>query len=285
MSTLFPEEEKVVEIQGYDALEWAIKEYDPSHIFGLFSGGHDSLCACHVASKHPRFSGCVHINTTIGIPETRQFVRDTCQKFRWPLKEYSPPVSYRDIVLKWGFPGPAGHTVIYNRLKERCLRSLIREYKKGFKDRIILVTGVRKAESRRRMGYVETIQRAGATVWVAPIAEWTNDIKAKYIVDNLLPRNPVVDLLGMSGECLCGAFAGSKTGSSELELALIRSHFPEAAAVIDNLEADARTARVPCKWGVPPPAIDDPYQQAILFEGLVNSRYDLCSSCIAQRSG
>jgi tRNA(Ile)-lysidine synthase TilS/MesJ len=35
-----------------------------SHLFGLFSGGHDSLCATHVASRHPRFTRAAHINTT-----------------------------------------------------------------------------------------------------------------------------------------------------------------------------------------------------------------------------
>ena len=34
----------------------AIEKYKPARILGLFSGGHDSLTAVHVAARHPQFS-------------------------------------------------------------------------------------------------------------------------------------------------------------------------------------------------------------------------------------
>ncbi|MBX9583427.1 MAG: hypothetical protein K2X87_24260 [Gemmataceae bacterium] len=108
-------------------LNRAVGEHRPVKVFALFSGGHDSLCAAHVASRTPRFDGCVHVDTSTGVPQTLEFVRATCRAHGWPLREYRPPMSYEDIVLRWGFPGPAGHPMMYGRLKERCLRQLVRE--------------------------------------------------------------------------------------------------------------------------------------------------------------
>lgn len=233
--------------QSLDIIDAAIRDNPASHLFGMFSGGHDSLCATHLASQHPAFTRAVHINTTIGIEETRQFVRRVSMERQWRLAEYSPPVSYRDIVLKHGFPGPGGHQITYARLKERCVRRLVREHKQYFKDRIGLVTGVRLSESTRRMGHVKPVQREGAQLWIAPILHWSDDDKLEYMARYELPRNRVVDILCMSGECLCGAFAKKE------ELIEIEISFPETAAEIHALQRDAEAAGVHAKWGVRPP--------------------------------
>src|SRR5262245_60108458 len=107
--------------EGKAILAEAAERYGPVKVFALFSCGRESLCSAHLASTTPPFNSCVHINTGIGIEQTREFVRATCAKHGWPLLEYHSPVSYEEIVLRWGFPGPAGHTLVYNRLKERCL--------------------------------------------------------------------------------------------------------------------------------------------------------------------
>lgn len=57
-------------------VRWPFIDYEPSAVYGLFSGGHDSLCSTHIASTMPNFKGVVHANTGIGIEETREFVRD-----------------------------------------------------------------------------------------------------------------------------------------------------------------------------------------------------------------
>ncbi len=243
---------------GLAILARAVESFRPVKVFALFSGGHDSLCSTHLASRSPRFDGCVHIDTGTGIEETRAFVRATCAKHGWPLREYRPPMSYEDIVLRWGFPGPAGHSLVYGRLKERCLRQLVREHKSARGDRVLLVSGIRRQESRRRMGYVEPVQPDRARVWAAPLLNWSHDDKYAYLAANALDRNPVVERLCMSGECLCGAFA--RKG----ELDEIAFWYPEAAARIRALEARAAAAGVPCRWGhaphagkrtVPPPAV------------------------------
>jgi len=80
---------------------------------------------------------------------------------------------------------------------------------------------------------------------------WTKEDMAVYraIADEKsdpVPFNSVSDALGMSGECLCGAFAPKG------ELDRIRIWYPNTAAEIDNLEIEVRAAghKEPfCIWG------------------------------------
>jgi 3'-phosphoadenosine 5'-phosphosulfate sulfotransferase (PAPS reductase)/FAD synthetase len=256
-------------IEAKAIIDEAVEQYQPSHIFGLFSGGHDSLCATHIACQHLYFRGAVHINTGIGVEETRQYARKTSQEQRWQFKEYHPPVAYDDIILSHGFPGPGSHFYMYVRLKERCIDELVREHKRNRNDRIMLVTGVRLEESDRRMGHVEPIVRKGSRVWVSPILNWTSDDKNDYININSLPRNPVVAALCMSGECLCGAFA--RPG----EMTEIETFYPKTAERIRNLERRAAEAGVHAKWGVRPPKPKDTEQPGPL-------PMELCWSCEAK---
>lgn len=228
-------------------LDEAIEEHGLEILFALFSGGHDSLIAAHLVSQYRQFKAAAHIPTTIGIPETRQFVRETCDEQGWPLEEVSGPRSYRSLVMQYGFPGPGGHLYMYSWLKQRAVRKLVRAHKAQHRDRIGLVTGVRRAESVRRMGHVEPIYRDGAQVWIAPLIDFTDDDKNAYIGLHQLRRNPVVANLCMSGECLCGAFA------HEGELAEIALFYPAVACEIRRLMADAKAAGVHDRWGERPP--------------------------------
>lgn len=249
--------------QSHAIIDEALQLHPASHLFGMFSGGHDSLCSSHVTSLHPAFSGVAHINTTIGVEETHQFVRDTSARYGWGLVEYTAPVSYRDIVLKHGFPGPGGHLFMYTRLKERCVQFLVRDHKTHWKDRIGLVTGVRLSESVRRMGNVEPISRNGGQLWIAPILHWTDEDKALYMERFQIVRNAVVDDMCMSCECLCGAFA------KEGELTALRYHYPETAKLIEGLQEEAAEAGVHAAWGTRPPG----KRKAPTMGGM------LCSDC------
>lgn len=238
----------------YEIVDAAIREWNPNQVFGLFSGGHDSLCACHIASKHPEFSGCVHIDTGIGIEETRRYVRDTCEENGWPLIELRPPETYQELVIDQGFPGPAHHWKMYQRLKERCIRQLLRDHvdPNDRRRKMVLVSGRRRNESKRRMKTTTKPITTGLKnpspriVWVNPIIDWMSSEKDQYIKDNGLERNSVVDTLCMSGECLCGAFA--KPG----ELNEIRLFYPAAAAEIDRIARLVSEAGQHSRWGERP---------------------------------
>lgn len=257
-------------------LDIAVRRFKPVAVFGMFSGGHDSLVACHLAANHPATRDIfkvAHINTGIGIEQTREFVRTTARDFGWELLEYRAidlGQDYDELVLERGFPGPFAHRKMYNRLKERGMRALVRDVKGKSSDRVLLVTGVRKAESVRRMGTVEPINREGARVWVAPIAWFGDAEKNTYIADHDLPRNEVVDLLHMSGECLCGAFA--KPGELEwMEFC----GFTEEVDRIKRLQVRAEAAGVPCRWGERPPKESDPTQ--------IDAAGPLCVGCDNRR--
>ena len=248
----------------------ALDTYEPEAVYALFSGGHDSLCSTRLATLATRFRSVVHINTGIGVRQTREYVRDTCRTQGWPLLELHPPpftpakekrrpgIDYENLpayvacILHYGFPGPAGHRLVYNRVKERCLRALRRHTfgrrrKKG--QTMLLVGGMRRQESTRRMGNAEamSLEPSEGRAWCAPLLNWSAEDKNAYIARNGLPRNPVVEKLCMSGECLCGAYARPQ------ELVEIEAAYPEAAAEIRRLQELAKRAGVHCEWGKPPP--------------------------------
>lgn len=247
-------DEQLIE-DAFTVLDEAHAEHNPRAWFTLFSGGHDSLTACAVAFEWAKARGielsAAHIRTGTGIPDTTEFVKATCAAQGWPLRIFDPPVPYEDIVLEYGFPGPAQHGLMYQRLKERCLRQLVREAKQDFHDRIGLVTGVRSDESLRRMRHVDRIQRDGAQVWAAAIWNWSKIECANFsFKERGLERNPVVDLIHMSGECLCGAFA--RPG----EMQEIEGWFPAHADWLHELERKvAEKGLRAWRWGVRPPRI------------------------------
>lgn len=249
-----------------DVIDQAITEHNPSHVFALFSGGHDSLAVTKVASLHARFSGVVHCNTGIGIEETREFVRETCRTQGWPLIELCAPEGlYERECLEHGMPGgPMQHGIMYQKLKDDQLRRFVREHKRFRGDRVGLVTGVRVQESERRMKvHPEPIRREGAQLWINPILTWSGIDVSRFIDANGLQRNPVVDKLHRSGECLCGALARPQ------ELDEIGFWYPEVARRIHALEQQCHARGLPSRWGSTQVRPVDPGQQWL----------PLCQSC------
>jgi 3'-phosphoadenosine 5'-phosphosulfate sulfotransferase (PAPS reductase)/FAD synthetase len=92
-------------------LDKAYIEHNPVAIFLMFSGGHDSLTATHVgatwANERRIPFKVAHINTGIGIEQTREFVRETCSEHEWPLVELHADreeQTYEYIVRRYGKP-------------------------------------------------------------------------------------------------------------------------------------------------------------------------------------
>lgn len=245
-----------------DFLQSQIRKYQPIAVFGLFSGGHDSTTSTYIASCQPQFTAAVHINTGIGVKRTNQFVHDTCKARGWRLIELKAsentyadgrpnPMIYKELVLKYGFPGPAGHGFMYVKLKERALHRLCRQFgasarKKKF---IMFVGGCRSKESVRRMGNVEPVQERGREIWVNPIHDWSKCDTSDLMAMAGIERNPVVDLIHKSGECLCGAFA--KPGELD-ELAM----WPETREAYDeiiSLQSEVAKTGNHAIWGTRPP--------------------------------
>lgn len=273
-------------------------------VFWLSSGGSDSGNLGHL--MRGRYDGVLHVNTGVGIAETTQYVRDVAWEWGDTIHELRPKNSYRDLVLGhviastgpnagkravWqGFPGPAGHKVMYRHLKDEPLmrfrRELLGDQKRlARKDRkrVIYLGGMRWAETERRFRNAEAIDADGSIVWVSPLVHWTDAHMREYrarhrcnlphqhakhmlCYDNALPLNEVTTHLHMSGECLCGAFA--KPG----ELEEIEFFYPGATKPLRDLEQEAAAAGIPaCRWGKKPPGQTNGTSPA----------GRLCSSCVA----
>lgn len=222
------------------------------------SGGNDSVAVAHWMMNNVDGCEVVHCNTGIGIKRTREFVRDTCATYHWPLTEIRAKEDcgqdYRALVVEFGFPGPAGHQMMYNHLKDRCIEKLVRDAKAHLtggakrKARVMIATGIRKDESQRRMGYgLRVVNRRGAQVWTNPIYWWTASQRDAYRAAHRLPTNPISAALGMSGECLCGAYA--HPGEKEL----VRAVCPETGAELDDIERDVLAAGHTWGWEGRPP--------------------------------
>jgi len=232
----------------------AIEMYDPIAIYVGFSGGNDSRLVAHWMMNN--VPGCkpFHANTGIGIERTRIFVRETCASYGWDLREIHAErdcgQSYDDLCIKYGFPGPDGHQMMYSRLKERAVRMLVREAKQGHHRhaKVLIASGIRHDESIIRMGYAgREINKVGAQVWINPMYWFSKEERDEYNVNSGMPENPVTKELGMSGECGCGAFAHPG------ELERWRAVDPSFGARIDALQQKVLDKGYSWSWEGRPP--------------------------------
>lgn len=267
-------------------LDQTVAQLHPRYVIALFSGGGDSTVSTHLAAQHPDFSFALKIDTGIGVEQTNQYVRDMCATWGVELREYAAvnytradgtpdPQVYRELVLRWGFPGPAGHNLMFQRLKERALRQCLRDLNMKRGEVALLVSGCRAAESVRRMANTEPLQHWEGRKWfVAPIWKFSAQDTRQYMRDHNITPNPVAALIHKSGECLCGAFA--KSG----ELAELEVWFPNVASEIRAIEAEARAAGFPWGWEDSPPKWFTRHRNGQAFLPGMIPEGVLCSSCV-----
>lgn len=239
----------------------AIEEHNPVAIYLALSGGNDSRVTTHVSlpllANDPRFRGAVLVDTGIALPEAHESVREYAASVGVPLMiQQTPrgPAEYEGFVLQHGFPGPAQHHRMYQRLKERAIRVVTAKAKAGHSrmDRVMFVSGVRKYESKRRVNLTEPVQRDGGRVWVNPLFWWTTPERNAYQSATRIERNPISEIIcGSSGDCLCGAMADP---DGDKEMASLETWFPDSGKRLRDLERRAAAAGVWCKWGHKPPS-------------------------------
>jgi 3'-phosphoadenosine 5'-phosphosulfate sulfotransferase (PAPS reductase)/FAD synthetase len=230
----------------------AIEQYEPAHIFCMYSGGDDSLTASHFGYSQlgDLIDAAAYINTGIRLIENADYVPSVCKLLGWDFLEYRAKDQgqhYEELVMAYGFPGPDHHTKMFNRLKERAIRALRNDHPGGH---VMLISGMRKQESARRMRLkAEPIQKDGRLIWCAPFFYWDHDQIRDYRAAHLshVPKNPAREYLCMSGECLCGAYA--RKG----ELVQIETFFPETGRYLRDLERRVRGAGFPWGWDESPP--------------------------------
>ncbi len=238
--------------EAADHVADAKREHCPVKTFLLLSGGNDSMVLLDRCAHE--CDAVVHVNTGIGIQDTSEFVHEQCRVRKLRLIEMAPPVPYDQLVLdpqRWnGFPG--NHTFAYGNLKGEAIRQVARAAKRTKRDRVLFLTGLRRAESERRKRLYTPIDVRGSQVWVNPLFSWSNEEMHEYRKATRLPQNPVSATMHMSGECLCGSRA-RKGEREEWEFfypTFIRTR-------IEPLEAEARRRGLKYpRWGwiheVPP---------------------------------
>ncbi|MFB7671322.1 phosphoadenosine phosphosulfate reductase family protein [Kitasatospora purpeofusca] len=279
-------EQRVRELLGLShwIVDRAVERYFAKHRLAgmaiMYSGGNDSTTLAHIF-RH-RADLAVHANTGIGVEQTRQFVRSTCVSWGLPLMEKSPKEkdSFRAFVLAQGFPGPAQHYRMFQRLKERCLEQARGEIVKNpYRERVLFLGGRRRSESARRAA-ITTWDRKRSMCYASPLTLWTKpDMNTYRLLAGDVPVNEVSDLIHMSGECLCGAFAEKN------ELDMIGMFFPDVVAEIEELEAliadraDIPEMRRTWGWGAYRRDLHAMKQQGRFKSGA------MCSSCDARATG
>lgn len=249
--------------------------FEPSHKFVLFSGGDGSTTMMDWVWKNSpiKLDAAVHINTGIGVEETHEFVRKYCADNNIPLIEKSAPEGeYERLCYEYGVPGPGMHWQAYRYLKDRQVEDLVREFR-GEKEKgtalkpVMLITGVRRGDSTRRMGTTRPIKERKGQLWVAPLIDWTTSEFHTYREQHNVPHNEVADVMHMSWECACGAF-----GSRD-ELQMLKVFYPKTAALIETGERMARAGGQHAVWGTRPPGIRRRRQPR-------RDDMDLCANCI-----
>lgn len=294
----------------------AIEKYKPVAVFGGFSGGDDSIVACHFAVSE--FGAAVaHCNTLTGVAANHEHVLRTVDRFGWHCVEKQagptgPPKSTRkkingkrvdlpfdpaslptgkwqdgettfeEFCVNFGMPGPGMHGRMYQRLKERSFNAIRREAKQGKKKThcIMMITGIRRDESAIRAGYNRAISKVGGTVWVNPFY-WSNATEFElYRQEFGLPRNPVKPVVGVSGDCLCGTFADRPE-----EIELVGKIDPARKSAMHAIERRCESLGLPCKWGTRPPKNQKADELQLTLFGDEPTFQPACVGCMRRRTG
>jgi 3'-phosphoadenosine 5'-phosphosulfate sulfotransferase (PAPS reductase)/FAD synthetase len=171
----------------------------------LFSGGLDSLCALDYVSRLANSIGkevtALHVNTTVGVLEVTEYVKDVCDQLKIDLKIVEPEIDYFTLAKRWGIPG------INSRW---CCRELkirpVMEFLASVAGPKIVFDGIRAVESGIRAKYLPIwFHPSFNCLSVSAIFKWSEqDLKTYVNMQNLPPG--LSSELSTSGECWCGAY-------------------------------------------------------------------------------
>jgi 3'-phosphoadenosine 5'-phosphosulfate sulfotransferase (PAPS reductase)/FAD synthetase len=199
-------------------------ERPPMPVYALFSGGKDSYAVACALEEAGLLKGVVLIDTGVAADTWLSDVMAIVTSRGWTYEIQPTTTRYEWFVNQYGFPGPGMHGMVMTYLKGRA----IRQWKKRHPGEA-LASGVRSDESTRR-GWSTTFQSQweGVTVY-APILNWTTAETWAYVRSRGYQQPRTYLTLGVSGDCLCGAFAMPH------EPEAIREHCPKLAQRIESM--------------------------------------------------
>lgn len=156
----------------------------------MFSGGKDSAVAlgftkeCLLADADGTKLVALHVDITVGLPQTEQFVKDFCETVGVNLEILRAKEDYFSLAKRWSVPRPRARWCCFHLKIEP-----IRNYLRGFSD-FVVVDGMRREESRKRKAYPFTYQHSHFGYVVHPIIDWTAEQVDSFLRDRGLPVNP-----------------------------------------------------------------------------------------------
>ncbi len=198
--------------QPQQILTEAIELYKPRQIVCLFSGGYDSMCATHLAHRldtHGVPMSAWSIDTKLSADGWTDYVAGVAEELSFNDFHIYDNQKGFDQFVQWvteqGCPYTLGmHGRAYHRLKERGIEAIHMLYKIGRHDKTLMLTGMRRSESRDRGDMPEYSRKGTQNIcFVAPVIHWTDEDIARYRIDHDLPDNPFYGTVKGSGDCQC----------------------------------------------------------------------------------
>ncbi len=226
--------------------------------------------ADHTYSEKKRIAAWLEILTLycalVGIKDAPTFFRD------YDLTEKEELELYLGVLSN--YPG----TFAQQLFLLECLKREEAFFQHEQAKKVLLITGVRERESRRRMGIMKPLSQEGQMVWLAPFFDWDGADVLDYMERAGIKTSPVASLPHRSGECNCGCFAVKG------ELGELLFWFPERGKHILELQDRVWKAGFHWTWEDRPP---EEYLQAEKGQQYLPDFEDereeapayLCSSC------
>lgn len=236
--------------------------------YALLSGGKDSTLTAYEMHMEGRLAGCIYIDTSIGLAETKDYVVKVCARYGWKLYVTQGYRTYEQYVRKAGFPHYQQHNMVMHVLKADAIKRAISRIKQETGEIPLLFSGVRIRESRNRSKWVKARGKLFNAEVENPIANLSDGEVWRRIKEYDIPLNPSYETIGISGDCLCGSF------STLPEKQLLRLYYPYMAEEISRLESVAAGSSWKIRiWGNTLSSICNLEKNATLDE------MEICSEC------
>lgn len=192
-------------------LTTAIKEWQPVALVSLFSGGYDSMITTHILhhlDTHKLPVQVWAIDTQLAADGWHSYVHGVANGLGWNFQIYDNKKGFKQFVrsvTQKGCPRTRKmHTFVFQKLKERGFDAILMMNKTKRSDKVLFVSGMRRAESTDRQN-ADEVSRIGKSnkIFASPIVHWTNEECDWYRIEHGLPDNPFYNTVRGSGDCQC----------------------------------------------------------------------------------
>ena len=201
--------------------------------FLLFSGGKDSIATLLYLKKiTPNIDDLtvVHVDTTAGLPENTEYVKEVCEYLDVQLEIVRPKRDYFTLAKEWGIPS-FGFRWCCRELKIKP----ITEYFNNITEPKVVFDGIRAAESNIRKKYIPIWYHPSfKCLSVSAIFHWSDKQVYSSINGNGIPKT-YLHSLGTSSECWCGAY------KTETDFKKLYGINKEMFYKLANLEENSKT--------------------------------------------